>query len=49
MGLVRLALPAALALWFIWKARRNGLFLLGIPVLMVMKGSVFFQNLTPFW
>ena len=49
MGIVRLALPAALALWFIWKARVNPLFLLGIPVLMVMRGSVFFENAKPFW
>lgn len=49
MGLLRLAIPAALLLWFLWKARRNALFLLGIPVLMVMRGSVFFENMTPFW
>jgi hypothetical protein len=49
MGAVRLALPAVLALWFVWKARRNPLFLLGIPVLMVMRGSVFFENAKPFW
>lgn len=49
MGLVRLAIPAALLLWFLWKARSNALFLLGIPVLMVMRGSVFFENMTPFW
>ena len=49
MGALRLALPAVLALWFIWKGRSNGLFLLGIPVLMVMKGAVFFENMTPFW
>ena len=49
MGIVRLALPAALALWFIWKARDNALFLLGIPVLMVMGGSVFFENAKVFW
>jgi hypothetical protein len=49
VGVLRFALPAALALWFIWKARDNGLFLLGIPVLMVMRGSVFFQNVKPFW
>lgn len=49
MGIVRLALPAVLALWFIWKARGNALFLLGIPVLMVMRGSVFFENAKPFW
>jgi hypothetical protein len=49
VGVLRLALPAALALWFIWKARGNGLFLLGIPVLMVMRGSVFFEHMKPFW
>ena len=49
VGIVRLALPAALALWFIWKARDNALFLLGIPVLMVMGGSVFFENAKVFW
>jgi hypothetical protein len=49
VGILRLALPAALALWFIWKARSNALFLLGIPVLMVMRGAVFFQNMKPFW
>ncbi len=36
-------------MWFLWKARSNPLFLLGIPVLMVMGGSVFFENATPFW
>jgi len=49
VGLVRLALPAALLLWFLWKARSNPLFLLGIPVLMVMRSSVFFENMKPFW
>lgn len=49
MGAVRLALPVALTLWFLWKARGNALFLLGIPVLMVMNGSVFFQNMKVFW
>ena len=49
MGLLRLAIPAALLLWFLWKARSNALFLLGIPVLMVMRGSVFFENMAPFW
>lgn len=49
MGLLRLAVPAALVVWFLWKARGNPLFLLGIPVLMVMRGSVFFENATPFW
>ena len=47
--MLRLAIPAALLLWFLWKARSNALFLLGIPVLMVMRGSVFFENMKPFW
>lgn len=46
---MRLALPTALVLWFLWKARGNTLFLLGIPVLMVMRGSVFFDHMKPFW
>lgn len=49
MGLVRLALPAALLLWFLWKARVNRLCLLGIPVLMVMGDSVFFAKMKIFW
>jgi hypothetical protein len=48
VGILRLALPAALVVWFIWKARDNALFLLGIPVLMVMGGSIFFENMKPF-
>jgi len=49
VGLLRLAIPSALLLWFLWKARSNALFLLGIPILMVMRGSVFFENMAPFW
>ena len=49
MGLLRLALPTALVVWFLWKARGNPLFLLGIPVLMVMRASVFFDKMKPFW
>jgi hypothetical protein len=49
VGMLRLAVPAALALWFLWKARGNVIFLLGIPVLMVMRGSVFFEHATVFW
>ena len=49
MGLLRLAVPAALLLWFLWKARTNRLCLLGIPVLMVMGQSVFFDNMKVFW
>jgi len=49
MGALRLAVPAALLLWFLWKARTNRLFLLGVPVLMLMGGSVFFENVKIFW
>ena len=48
MGVLRLAVPVALLLWFVWKARLNALFLLGIPLLMLMGGSVFFENVKVF-
>ena len=49
MSIVRLAVPFALLMWFLWKARDNRLFILGIPVLMVMGPSVFFDLMRPFW
>ncbi|HET6496187.1 MAG TPA: O-antigen ligase family protein [Thermoleophilia bacterium] len=49
MVLAKIALAAALLAWFLWKARANRLFLLGIPVLMVMGESVFFNRMRPFW
>ena len=49
MSVVRLAVPFALLMWFLWKARDNRLFILGIPVLMVMGPSVFFDLMRPFW
>ena len=49
MVVVQWGVPLALLAWFLWKSRTNRLFLLGIPVLMVMRGSVFFQEIRPFW
>ena len=49
MAVIQWGVPLALLAWFLWKARTNRLFLLGIPVLMVMRGSVFFQLMRPFW
>lgn len=49
MVVLKLALAGALLVVFLWKARTNGLFLLGIPVLMVMGESVFFDRMRPFW
>ena len=49
MHLLRLALPAALLLYFVWRARRQRIFLLGIPFLMYASQSLFFDKLKPFW
>ena len=49
MSIVRLAVPVALLAWFLWRARANRLFVLGIPILMVMGSSVFFDQMRPFW
>ena len=49
MAVIQWGVPLVLLAWFLWKARTNRLFLLGIPVLMVMRGSVFFQLMRPFW
>lgn len=49
MSLVRLVLPSALVLYFLWRSRRQRIFLLGIPYLMFMSYSVFFDKLKPFW
>ena len=49
MDVVRVLLPLALAAYFLWRARTNRLFLLGIPFLQMMRYSVFFENARPFW
>lgn len=48
MGLIRHILPYLLALFFIYKANKQPLFLLGIPFLMFMSNSIFFENAKPF-
>jgi hypothetical protein len=48
MGLVRQLLPYLLVLFFLYKANKLPLFLLGIPFLMFMSNSIFFENAKPF-
>jgi hypothetical protein len=48
MGMVRHILPYILVLFFLYKANKQPLFLLGIPFLMFMSSSVFFENAKPF-
>jgi len=48
MGLIRHILPYLLVLFFLYKANKQPLFLLGIPFLMFMSSSVFFENAKPF-
>jgi O-antigen ligase len=49
MGLVRYALPALLLLYFLACSLQRRVFLLGIPFLMFMSYSVFFDKAKPFW
>jgi hypothetical protein len=49
MSLVRYALPSLLLLYFLWRALRQRVFLLGIPFLMFMSYSIFFDRMKPFW
>ena len=44
MSLVRYALPSLLLLYFLWRALRQRVFLLGIPFLMFMSYSIFFAR-----
>ncbi len=48
MGLIRHILPYLLVLFFLYKANKQPLFLLGIPFLMFMSNSIFFENAKPF-
>ena len=48
MGFVRHILPYLLVLFFLFKANKHPLFLLGIPFLMFMSNSIFFENAKPF-
>jgi hypothetical protein len=49
MSLVRYALPSLLLLYFLWRSLRQRVFLLGIPFLMFMSFSVFFEKVKPLW
>jgi len=49
MNTVRLVLPTVLLLYFLWRSMRQRIFLLGLPFLMDMYYSVFFDRLRPFW
>lgn len=49
MSLLHYALPAGLLLYFVGRSFRQRIFLLGIPFLMYMSFSVFFDKAKPFW
>ena len=48
MNALRVALPLAAVVFFLWKARRSRVYLLGIPFLLYMRESVFLDNLRVF-
>lgn len=45
----RTLLPAVLLLYFLWRSMRQRIFLLGLPFLMDMYFSIFFDRLKLFW
>lgn len=49
LAVLRISLPLAAAAYFVVKARRSSIYLLGIPFLMFMRWSVFFESLGIFW
>ncbi len=49
LNLIRLLLPLCILGYFLVKARHQPIFLLGIPFLMAMGNSIFFDYLKPFW
>lgn len=49
MNTARLVLPAVLLVYFLWRSQRQRVFLLGLPFLMNMYFSIFFEGLKPFW
>lgn len=49
MGLVRYAVPGLLLLYFLARSTRQRIFLLGLPFLMYLGNSVFFENARIFW
>jgi hypothetical protein len=48
MELIRQILPYLLVFFFLYKGNKQLLFLLGIPFLMFMSNSIFFENAKPF-
>jgi hypothetical protein len=49
MNTARILLPSLLLLYFLWRSSRQRIFLLGLPFLMDMYYSIFFDRLKPFW
>lgn len=49
MTALRLALPAIVLLFFVLRAFRERVFLLGLPFLMLMADSIFFDQVKVFW
>ncbi len=49
MNTVSLVLPTVLLLYFLWRSLQQRVFLLGLPFLMDMYHSIFFERLRPFW
>jgi len=49
VSMLRLAVPAALLLYFVIRSFRERVFILGIPFFMYMSTSVFFEKAKPFW
>jgi len=49
MNTLRLVLPTVLLLYVLWRSMRQRVFLLGLPFLMDMYFSVFFDRLKLFW
>jgi len=49
IGALRYAVPGLLLLFFAVRSFRQRVFLLGIPFLMYMGNSVFFEKAKPFW
>jgi len=45
---LRIVLPLAAVVFFLWKARESRIYLLGIPFLLFMRESVFLDNLRVF-
>jgi hypothetical protein len=49
VSLIGLVVALALLAYFIWKARQKRIFLLGLPFLMYMGESVYFDKVKVFW